>query len=79
MVDRPAECQKPEKSELVWLRGWHMFPDVDGFQQSLSVCRIDVIWQLSTRQAVDSDPHVLLRQHSDVPVSYARVVAVLAT
>jgi hypothetical protein len=63
----------------MWLRGWSLFPHVDGFQQSPSVYRIDVIWQLSTWQAVDSDPHVLLRQHSDVPVRYPRVVAVLAT
>jgi hypothetical protein len=79
LVDSSEECQKPEKSELVWLRGWRLFPHVDGFQQSLSVCRIDVIWQLSTRQAVDSDSHVFLRQPSDVPVRYPRVVAVLAT
>jgi hypothetical protein len=78
-VDSSEECQKPEKSELVWLRGWRLFPHVDGFQQSLSVCRIDVIWQISTRQAIDSDPHVVLRQHSDVPVRYPRVIAVLAT
>jgi hypothetical protein len=78
-VDSSADCRKPEKSELVWLRGWRLFPHVDGFQQSLSVGQIDVVWQLSTRQAVDSDPHLVLRQHSGVPVRYPRVVAVLAT
>jgi hypothetical protein len=30
------------------LRGWQMFPQMDGFEQSLSVGQIDVIWQLST-------------------------------
>jgi hypothetical protein len=69
-VNRSEECQKPEEFELAWLRRWRLFPQVDGFQQSQSVARIDVIWQLSTWQSVDSDPHVLLRQHSDVPVRY---------
>jgi hypothetical protein len=56
-----------------------LFPHVDRFQQRLSVGQMDVIWQVSTRQAVDSDPHVLFRQHSDVPVRFPRVVGVLAT
>jgi hypothetical protein len=37
-----------------------VFPLVDGFQQNLSVGQINMIWQLSTWQAVDADVEVLL-------------------
>ena len=56
-----------------------MFPQVDGFQQRLSVGQIDVSWQLSTWQAVDADIKIPLRRHCDVPVRCPGVVAILAT
>jgi hypothetical protein len=40
--------RRSSASYLAWLRCWRLFPQMDRFQQSLSIGQIDVIWQLST-------------------------------